>query len=95
LPNSPTGNPPPNTERVLMADATLCMPDSITTATKYTATGVTYKEVEGGFYKRHISAHLAKDFPDGGNVAFKDGHAKWRKFDLMEKRTRLGRPFWW
>lgn len=37
--------------------------------------------VNGGFYKPHVSAHLKGALPIGGNVAYKDGHVKWKKFN--------------
>ena len=34
--------------------------------------------------------------PAGGNIAYADGHADWRKFDVMEHRiTTEGMWFWW
>jgi hypothetical protein len=86
-------------DRVLMADATL----SATTpgggtgggsdSQKYTEC---YYDIKGGFYVHHLSAHLDKLLPIGGNVGFKDGHAEWRKFADMHERAPGGLPdFWW
>jgi prepilin-type N-terminal cleavage/methylation domain-containing protein len=35
----------------------------------------------GGFYKNHVSAHLKRGVPRGSNIAYKDGHAQWKKFN--------------
>ena len=43
----------------------------------------------------HLSPHLKGRLPDGGDVAFKDGHVQWRKFALMLPRTDKGKVFWW
>jgi len=94
LPNSPTLPAPPNTDRVLIADATLSTPNGGTSAQRYSAS-YNYTEVGGGFYKNHISPHLKGRFPDGGNIGFKDGHSAWRRFDLMEQRASGGPSFWW
>jgi prepilin-type N-terminal cleavage/methylation domain-containing protein len=39
-----------------------------------------FQGVTGGFYKPHVSAHLKGGLPIGANLAYKDGHAKWKKF---------------
>jgi type II secretory pathway pseudopilin PulG len=86
----PTLSTPPNAERVLIADAT------ISTGNTYEQRyGYNYASVTGGFYKDHTSPHLRGQFPDGGNVGFKDGHVAWRKFDDMTSRTASGPYFWW
>jgi prepilin-type N-terminal cleavage/methylation domain-containing protein/prepilin-type processing-associated H-X9-DG protein len=48
------------------------------------------------------SPHMQGSFPSGGNVGYLDGHAKWRKFDVMLPRTdpnggKNGScpTFWW
>jgi hypothetical protein len=91
-PNSPTLPPPPNTERVLTADATISTPANGTYAQRYT---YNYTEVNGGFYKPHLSPHLKGQFPVGGTVGFKDGHVAWRRFDDMNQRATGGQSFWW
>jgi type II secretory pathway pseudopilin PulG len=40
-----------------------------------------FQGVMGGFYKPHVSAHLKGGMPIGANVAYKDGHVKWKKFN--------------
>jgi prepilin-type N-terminal cleavage/methylation domain-containing protein len=40
-----------------------------------------FQNVSGGFYKAHVSAHLKRGLPRGGNNAYKDGHAQWKKFN--------------
>ena len=86
--------PQPNTDRVLLADATISSPGGGTYAQRYSR-GYSYTEVDGGFYKPHLSPHLKGQFPDGGNVGFKDGHVIWRKFDSMDQRAATGQSFWW
>ena len=81
---------PPISDRVLCADATL----SDTAALPATAAN-NFTDVPGGFYKNHLSPHLKGRLPDGGDVAFKDGHVQWRKFALMLPRTEKGKVFWW
>ena len=45
-----------------------------------TAGNENFTAVTGGFIKPHVSAHLKKGIPSGSNTAYKDGHAKWKKF---------------
>jgi prepilin-type N-terminal cleavage/methylation domain-containing protein len=48
----------------------------------YPATaGNNFTAVTGGFIKPHVSAHVKKGIPTGSNTAYKDGHAKWKKFN--------------
>ena len=91
-------------DRVLTADATIgCQTSGFYTPVPSTPisaryqTDLTYTEVQGGFYKKHISPHLNGRFPAGGNVGFKDGHVAWRKFDDMKDVTGAtgGPSFWW
>ena len=84
--------PPPNTDRVLTADGTISTPAAGVYASRYT---YNYTEVDGGFYKPHLSPHLKGKFPDGGNVGYKDGHVVWKKFDAMDQRATTGQSFWW
>ena len=92
LPGAPTLPAPPNTDRVLLADATISTPANGTYALRYT---YNYTDIVGGFGKPHTSPHLRGRFPDGGNLGFKDGHVAWRKFDDMSPRTVSGPTFWW
>ena len=40
--------------------------------------------------------HMKQEKPDGGNIAFLDGHANWRNFDEMYERYSIqGVNFWW
>jgi prepilin-type N-terminal cleavage/methylation domain-containing protein len=86
--------PPAITDRPLIADATIS--ENLTPANPGS-----FKSVEGGFeYPAgtkvpHVSPHLAKDTPAGGNIAFKDGHVNWKAFRDMEQRASAGRGFWW
>ena len=75
---------PSTSDRVLMADAILQDPGTRS-----------FISVQGGYYIPHISPHLNKTVPEGGNVGFKDGHVEWRKFQLMSPRTVAGPFFYW
>jgi len=92
LPNSATLPAPPNTERVLTADATISTPANGTYAQRLS---YNYTDVPGGFYKNHLSPHLNGKIPIGGDVGFKDGHVAWRKFKDMDQRATGGQSFWW
>ena len=62
--------------RVLIADV------NISNGNTYPAAGDTFQNVTGGgFYKPHVSAHLKRGVPRGSNIAYKDGHAQWKKFN--------------
>lgn len=64
-----------------------------------------FVDIAGGFYLHHLSAHVQKGMPTGGNIAFKDGHAQWKKFNASsnnpysnDTRVRTGNNtpyFWW
>jgi hypothetical protein len=83
-------------ERVVVADATI----SENPVPFPTAAG-SFVNVNGGYtpngvVKPHISPHLNPGkWPNGGHVAFKDGHVQWRKFEKMGQRASSGRGFWW
>lgn len=84
--------PPSNSDRMLVADVTISDPGNGTYANRYT---YNYTDVKGGYYKDHITAHLKGKYPLGGNVGFKDGSARWNKFDDMRQRAVAGQSFWW
>ncbi len=92
IPNGPTISAGPNTERPLIADATISDPPNGLYAQRY---NYNYTDVAGGFYLHHLSPHLKGSFPAGGNVGFKDGHVAWRKFDSMDQRSSQKESFWW
>jgi len=101
LPGSPSLPPQPNTERVLVADATISGSASDTYASRNSAN---FTSVDGGYAphgvtKPHITPHLNGRLPAGGNVGFKDGHVVWRKFGAagshMDQRAASGVGFWW
>jgi prepilin-type N-terminal cleavage/methylation domain-containing protein len=83
---------PPNTDRPLISDANICEnPDR--------ANPGSFTSVPGGFMGGsipHLSPHLKGKLPDGGYIAFKDGHVAWRRFKDMDQRA-IGpsRGFWW
>ncbi len=64
-----------------------------------------FDDIPGGFGEHHLSAHIKKGIPAGGNIAYKDGHVAWKKFDAThgsapanpsQSRTGSERPyFWW
>jgi prepilin-type N-terminal cleavage/methylation domain-containing protein len=91
---------PPNTERPLIADATISENRAGTAANPGPAGS--FVNVPGGFRGPngqtvpHISPHLKKNLPVGGYIAFKDGHVAWRSFDKMSQRASgSSRGFWW
>ena len=62
--------------RVLIADV------NISNGNTYPATaGDTFQGVSGGFYMTHLSAHLKRGVPMGSNIAYKDGHSQWKRFN--------------
>jgi type II secretory pathway pseudopilin PulG len=83
--------PPSPVDRVLAADATIMQGPG------------NWRNIQGGYRLPHTTAHLNGSIPAGGNVEFVDGHAQWRKFAQMLKRTdaTTGGPapadpaFWW
>jgi hypothetical protein len=89
-------------DRVLIADAILSDNSALP---GYKHPENNYNEVDGGFTVNgkiypHTSPHMTKGgTPAGGDVAYKDGHAVWHKFnDLVNPvspRTWTGNPFWW
>jgi prepilin-type N-terminal cleavage/methylation domain-containing protein len=88
----------PVSERVLIAD---CIISKTAGAIPGTAAN-TFDGMTGGFRQNgvlypHISAHLKGSLPQGGNIGFKDGHAEWRKFNIMIPRAQNGGSpyFWW
>ena len=85
---------PTITDRVLIADATISQASQYVESQRYT---YNYTQVQGGYDKPHITAHLNGKVPLGGNLGMLDGHVEWRKFDKMKVRTvPSGSPtFWW
>ncbi len=108
IPYGPLGNflPSPNVaDRVLLADATISQ-NTQHDETKRYSPDYNYTDIDtGSYFKHHLSAHLKGKVPAGGNVAFLDGHAEWRKFDKMFVRGYGGvggaqdngtcPTFWW
>jgi prepilin-type N-terminal cleavage/methylation domain-containing protein len=89
---------PPLTERPLIADAAISANRAGTAAAPGPAGSFT--SIPGGFpiggtAIPHLSPHLKGTLPDGGFIAFKDGHVSWRKFKNMEQRASSGPGFWW
>ncbi len=62
-------------DRVLIADV------MISDNNTYPANSDRFQGIVGGFYKPHVSAHLSRGLPLGGNRVYKDGHAMWKKFN--------------
>ena len=89
---------PPNTDRPLIADATIS--ENLTGTAAAPAGAGSFSSVGGGFTVNgvqvpHISPHLKGRLPAGGHIAFKDGHVQWRHFRDMSQRATAGRGFWW
>jgi prepilin-type N-terminal cleavage/methylation domain-containing protein len=93
--------PPPISDRPLIADATISENKAGTAVAP--APAGSFTSVPGGFaYNNvvvpHLSPHLKGSLPNGGNIAFKDGHVQWRKFQFMAQRVdpaSYSRGFWW
>ena len=85
--------PPPATDRVLIADATISDFGQTSEALRGT---YNYVDIAGGYMKHHLSPHLKGKIPSGGNLGMLDGHVEWRKFEKMHVRAYGGSPtFWW
>ena len=92
------GPPPPNTDRPLIADATIS--ENLAGTAANPAGAGSFTSVGGGFSVRgvqvpHISPHLKGRLPGGGHIAYKDSHVQWRSFKDMSQRATAGRGFWW
>jgi len=89
----------PLSDRPLISDANIS--DSLAgTAANPPTAGPGFTAVEGGFAINgakipHLSPHLKGQVPDGGHIAFKDGHVQWRKFQAMVQRASANKGFWW
>jgi prepilin-type N-terminal cleavage/methylation domain-containing protein/prepilin-type processing-associated H-X9-DG protein len=102
-PGPPIG-PGPNTERALVADATISMTNQRDELKRYDPT-YNYTSIMGSFRKPHLTAHLKGSVPLGGNIGMLDGHVEWRKFERMRVRGYGGAggaqdngscpTFWW
>jgi prepilin-type N-terminal cleavage/methylation domain-containing protein len=84
---------PPNSDRVLFADATL--QDTVGGTMSFTVVPGGFQKPKGGAAYPHTSPHLNGARPAGGNLTFKDGHVEWRKFQFMVPRTTSGQTFYW
>jgi prepilin-type N-terminal cleavage/methylation domain-containing protein len=82
----------PSAERVLVACVTI---SAGAAQPGYRNPQNNYNNIVGGFYLHHLSAHLKGNLPAGGHMGYKDGHADWRKFQVMTPRTIGGAVFWW
>jgi prepilin-type processing-associated H-X9-DG protein len=87
--------PAPATDRVLIADGTVC---KAVTDTQFTDSAkdenqrysYTYTDVAGSFPIHHLSPHLKGNLPAGGNLGMLDGHVEWRRFEDMHIRAYGG-----
>lgn len=86
-------------DRVLSADAILsknynpATPGYLTPANNYNEIGGGF--TQGGKTYPHLSAHLKRTMPQGGNTGYKDGHVEWHKFETMSARSDGSAYFWW
>ena len=84
-------------DRELMTCAIL---SQFATLPGYSNPGNNYSSMAGGFKVNnvqypHLSPHIIKNMPTGGNIGFKDGHVEWRQFRLMMPRSSTSAIFWW
>jgi len=80
-PGSPTFTDDPST-REFITDVMLSQGTGATKGNELPASGANnFDNVVGGFRIHHLSAHMKGQIPGGENIAFKDGHVEWRKFD--------------
>ena len=87
--------PPPPTDRVLLADATMSKPGQTSIINR---SANSYTGIQGGYSKQHRTSHMNGALPAGGNLGMLDGHVEWRKFPQMYPRTATGSGspvFWW
>lgn len=98
LPGSPVFQDSPST-RELISDVFISTGANVPASAADNFTAVT-----GGFYMSHLSAHLKGAIPGGGNIAYKDGHVEWKKFDASSSnpkgnpsqvRTGGNTPYFW
>ena len=89
----------PVSSRVLMADCIISKANTaIPGTTANTYDGMTGNFALNGAKYPHISAHLKGPLPRGGDVGYKDGHAEWRKFNIMIPRAQnaaYNSPYYW
>jgi prepilin-type N-terminal cleavage/methylation domain-containing protein len=85
----------PNTDRVLIADATISENTVDIVAGAGSFTDVYGGYAPNGVAKPYISPHLKGALLLGGHSGFTDGHVAWRKFQDMHQRAMSGRGFWW
>ena len=90
----------------LIADVMISTGSSLPATAADNFTAITGGFTQNGVVYPHLSAHLGKGgIPTGGNIAYKDGHVAWKKFDasspspnanLTRVRTGGNTPyFWW
>jgi prepilin-type N-terminal cleavage/methylation domain-containing protein len=87
----------PVSDRVLVSD---CIISLNATTPGSSNPGNNYMTIPGGFMQNgvvypHVTAHLKGSLPQGGDIGYKDGHAEWRKFNIMVPRSTSGTVFWW
>jgi hypothetical protein len=91
-------------DRVLIADVTVCSSTPAAQTPGYQHPENNYASIPGGFQwggvgpqytYNHTSAHLNGTIPAGGFVGYKDGHADWRLFQDMVIRNTKAYTFWW
>ena len=91
----------PTSDRPLISDANISDSLTGTAASPPTTIDGGFTDVRGGFPNPanpipHLSPHLKGKVPDGGHIAYKDGHVQWRKFQFMQQRADYAGPgFWW
>jgi type II secretory pathway pseudopilin PulG len=89
---------PDASQRVLVADTTICL--TFSTPSQTNAATYNWTNISGGSRFPYRTSHMSTrtNLPAGGNLGMLDGHAEWRRFSDMLPRGGSGSStpvFWW
>jgi prepilin-type N-terminal cleavage/methylation domain-containing protein len=104
--NGPIVAPDNVSDSELVADVMISTGNTVPATAKDNFSAIFGGFTQNGVGYPHLSAHLGRgQVPTGGNIAYKDGHVQWRKFDAFNSnananntrvRTGSNNPyFWW
>lgn len=88
---------PTQSDRVLMACATISLPGA-GGSYQWTKIPADWSKVSGNPNDLHSTSHMVGTLPAGGNVVMLDGHLEWHKFSLFTTAIRtqgILPQFWW